>query len=744
MKPDMKDAEQQNKPDLKKDSNGRLELTEENYKTIFENSAVAITVTDRDEKIVSWNKFTESLLGMNGDDLYMKPVKSLYPEEEWQRIRQQNVRQKGMQHHFETKVIRKDRQILDVAISLSVLKGKDGAIHGSIGIIADISEQKRAAEALQRTKELFEKTFNSQRDAIFIMDAKIPPVIIDCNKASTKIFGYSHEEMMGRTPSFLHVDEATEREFQKQLYPSVKKCGFLHLPEFQMKRADGTIFPTEHTVVPLKNDAGERIGWISLVQDITERKQAEEALRRSEGLSRGMLEIAATGIYLLNHGRFIYVNRLMEEILGYTSSELIGTEAADYIHPEDREAARAKAVEALKGQNNLPYEFRIVRKDLDIIWVSERVKTIEYEGNHAILGTLFDVTERKRAEALSQERTKQIETMFSISTAAGQTLNLTDLLEVVLQKMFEAIPMKSGGIFLVDKQTSELVLKAQRGFSSDFARRVAKMKIGKGFAGRVAQSGKLAIAGNLSTDRRFDPVFLDGEELQSICSVPIMAKDEILGVISVGSHNSRRFHEREIRLLDSIAAQIGIAIENAQLYEKTVEMAFNDDVTILYNRRYFLEELERELARALRKRTPLSLLMMDMDGLKSINDRFGHDQGAAFLKELGSIIKTNTRASDVAARFGGDEFVLLAAETDTKEAVEIAERLRLETKSYSTEIDGWEVGMSISIGVATFPEHASDSEALLKRADEALYEAKRAGKNQTCVAKPVASPKPAT
>jgi diguanylate cyclase (GGDEF)-like protein/PAS domain S-box-containing protein len=738
----MKDAELQNKPYSKKDSNGRLELTEDNYRTIFENSAVAITVTNQDEKIVSWNRFTETLLGMNGDDLYMMPVKSLYPEEEWQKIRQQNVRQKGMQHHFETKIIRKDRQIIDVAISLSVLKGKDGAIHGSIGIIADISEQKRAAEALQRSKELFEKTFNSQPNAIFILDAQIPPVILDCNKASTEIFGYSREEMLGRTTTFLHVDEAALREFQKQLFPSIKKSGFLHLPEFHMKRSDGTVFPTENTVVPLKNDAGERIGWISLVQDITERKQSEEALRRSEGLSRGMLEIATTGIYLLNRGRFVYVNRLMEEMLGYTSSELIGTEAADYIHPEDREAVRARAIEALKGQNNLPHEFRVVRKDLDIIWVSGRVKSIEYEGNHATLGTLIDITERKMAEALSQERTKQIETMFSISTAAGQTLNLTELLEVVLQKVFEVIPVKSGGIFLVDKQSNELVLKTQRGFSSDFAQRVSRMKIGKGFAGRVAQSGKLAIVGNLSTDRRFDPVFLDGEGLQSICSVPIMAKDEILGVISVGSHNSRRFHEREIRLLSSIATQIGIAIENAQLYEKTVEMAFNDDVTVLYNRRYFLEELERDLARARRKGTPLSLLMMDMDGLKSINDRFGHDRGAAFIKELGNIIKANTRASDVAARFGGDEFVLLAAETDTDEAVEIAERLRLETSSYSTQIEGWEVGMSISVGVATFPKHASESEGLIKRADQAMYEAKRAGKNRTCVAKPIASPDP--
>jgi PAS domain S-box-containing protein len=92
-------------------------FTEENYRIIFENSAVAITVTDENENLVSWNSHAAALLGMNDDDLYMKPIRSIYPEEEWKRIRSQNVRQKGMQHHIETQMIKKDRQIIDVDLS---------------------------------------------------------------------------------------------------------------------------------------------------------------------------------------------------------------------------------------------------------------------------------------------------------------------------------------------------------------------------------------------------------------------------------------------------------------------------------------------------------------------------------------------------------------------------------------------------------------------------------------------------
>ena len=129
-------------------------LAEEKYRTIFENSAVAITLVDKQERLISWNKFTEGFLGMGKDDLYLKPVSSFYPTREWERIRAHNVRQKGMQHHLETVMIKKDGTLIDVDISLSILKNTDGETTGSIGVIRDITERKRAEEELKETMEL--------------------------------------------------------------------------------------------------------------------------------------------------------------------------------------------------------------------------------------------------------------------------------------------------------------------------------------------------------------------------------------------------------------------------------------------------------------------------------------------------------------------------------------------------------------------------------------------------------------
>jgi len=152
----------------------------------------------------------------------------------------------------------------------------------------ELAERKQAEEALRESKELFEKTFNSQRDAIFILDGKNPPAIIACNLAAEGIFGYTRQELLGHTTAFLHSDEASLRKFQAYLYPAIEKNGFFYLPEFKMKRKDGTVFPTEHNIAELKDQEGKRIGWVSLVRDITERKRAEEELKQSQNQLRDL------------------------------------------------------------------------------------------------------------------------------------------------------------------------------------------------------------------------------------------------------------------------------------------------------------------------------------------------------------------------------------------------------------------------------------------------------------------------
>jgi PAS domain S-box-containing protein len=131
-----------------------LQITEERYRTIFENSAVAITMANENEQLISWNKFTENLLGFTKQDLYLKPIRSLYPVGEWEKIRTHDVRQKGMQHHLETKMAKKDGEVIDVDVSLSILKDPDGNITGSIGVIRDITERKEAERKIKEAMDL--------------------------------------------------------------------------------------------------------------------------------------------------------------------------------------------------------------------------------------------------------------------------------------------------------------------------------------------------------------------------------------------------------------------------------------------------------------------------------------------------------------------------------------------------------------------------------------------------------------
>jgi len=400
-----------------------VRLTKDNYRAIFENSAVAITVTDANERIVSWNGFAEVLLGMDGNDLHMKPVESLYPGHEWRRIRSQNVRRKGMQHHIETRVIRKDQNVIDVDLSVTVLRAPDGQITGSIGIMADVTDRKKTELALRESEERLRALIENAPDSITTYD--FDGIILGSNKKGEELLGYTRGEMIGKSMFDLGL---IPEEYVAKTSHALERAisGVESKPfEFELVRKDGSRITAEVTTI-----ASERAGKAEIIcisRDITERKQAEEALRRSEELARGMIETAATGMYLMEDGRFTYVNRLMEEISGRTSDELVGTQSITYVHPADREMVRSRAIECLEGRSVLPYEFRAIRKDLEIIWVSERVVSVEFGGKLAVLGTLTDITERKRAEAASRADARRTETLLNIGSAVGRTLSVADL-----------------------------------------------------------------------------------------------------------------------------------------------------------------------------------------------------------------------------------------------------------------------------------------------------------------------------
>ncbi len=217
----------------------------------------------------------------------------------------------------------------------------------------------------------------------------------------------------------------------------------------------------------------------------------------------------------------------------------------------------------------------------------------------------------------------------------------------------------------------------------------------------------------------------------SLCA-PLVTQNETLGVLYLYAHNpAARFSEATEHFVGTVAEQLALALSNLRLRESLLQQSIRDPLTGLFNRRHLEETLDLELHRAARREEPISAVMFDVDHFKRYNDLHGHDAGDAVLRALGGLVQRYIRAGDVACRYGGEEFLLLQPGMSAHDALVRAETLRQAVSLLSLEHNGVALdNITVSLGIATYPEHALGRAALLKRADEALYEAKRAGRNR--------------
>jgi diguanylate cyclase (GGDEF)-like protein len=237
---------------------------------------------------------------------------------------------------------------------------------------------------------------------------------------------------------------------------------------------------------------------------------------------------------------------------------------------------------------------------------------------------------------------------------------------------------------------------------------------------------------DLDKQELYDPSFLRKQGLKSGLLVPLVLRERVLGVLFLQDcKEPRPWSIDDISLIGSLADQVSVAIENAELHLEKERQAVTDGLTGIANRRGFNDGFAREFERAWRYRQPLSLVLIDLDFLKVINDTFGHQMGDEAIKQIGWLLKQSSRAVDIAARFGGDEFCLLLPNTDLAMAEQLSERLLKLISEVHIEGPGH---ISASFGISSYPAHADDPDALFRLADEALYEAKQAGRNVVKVA----------
>lgn len=344
--------------------------------------------------------------------------------------------------------------------------------------------------------------------------------------------------------------------------------------------------------------------------------------------------------------------------------------------------------------------------------------------------------ERREIERLNKaldRKVAELSTLYEIGKSIHSTLELDKLLNAILEMVSVAMHLKSTAILLSDETSGKLRFMMSRGFPADIG--AMSFDLGEDGVGWVAKEGKPLLLMDAGKDERF--AFFKGRktDISSFISVPLMSKGWVMGVLCATDPLNNAFSEDDLRLFAAVAGQISVAIDNARLYEETKKLAITDGLTELFTPRTFHQSLMSEVDRARRYGESLSLLMMDVDNFKAHNDEFGHPSGDEALKLIAKILKKNSRSSDIVARYGGEEFATILINAGKDDALMVAERIRrdVDAQEFPGNEDKPKVCKTISIGLAVFPKDAGDKAGLVQKADEALYAAKKGGRNRVCV-----------
>jgi diguanylate cyclase (GGDEF)-like protein len=222
--------------------------------------------------------------------------------------------------------------------------------------------------------------------------------------------------------------------------------------------------------------------------------------------------------------------------------------------------------------------------------------------------------------------------------------------------------------------------------------------------------------------------------LKSHLTLPLTIEEKIIGCISLNSDQPNAFDAQDLQFLSVIGYQMAASLKHFQRFSSIKNIAIYDTLTNLYNRRYFEERLEVEAQKSFFSDTSLSLVMVDIDHFKRVNDTFGHTEGDRVLCEIASLLKTSVRKKDTVARYGGEEFILILPEAGLEESSMISERIRRLVENTPFEVGQAQINLTVSLGISNFPSHqARTKEELIKMADLALYDAKRGGRNRVSI-----------
>ena len=721
------------------------------FQEILSSASDAILSMDETQRIILFNKQAEAIFGYQPQEVIKKPLNLLLPDrfreshvEHVKGFTTEDVTRRYMSQRPELIGLRKNGEEFPVEITISKSKVDGKMIFTAI--VRDITERKQAEDALQLVMKGTSSVVGEQffRSLVRYMAAAMKvrwafiSQLADAGGKRIRIMafwaGTSYIENFEYSSQGTPCENVIGKAFC--YYPNDVQRLF---PKDAWLREEGV---ESYLALPLFDSAGNALGHLGVMHDRPmkgvssaesilkifaaravaelERKQAEEKIN---SLARFPNENPHPVLRVAKDGTILYANTASLPLLETWSSQ-IGQPLPDYW--------RQFILDVLNSGKSNNVEVECNSRILTLVFAP--VVSSDYVNLYGM-----DITERKLAEEVLHQKTAFIQLLQEIAVAANESLTIENAMQVALDKLCAHTGWPVGHVYLLaDDNTGELVPSTiwhlEGGKRFETFRKVTeatRFDRGVGLPGRVLASGKPAWIIDVTKDPNFPRAKLALKiGVKAGFAFPVLIGKEVVAVLEFFSQEAIEPDNSLLEVIAHIGTQLGRVIERKRAEESVQHMAYYDPMTDLPNRTLLHRHLQEAILAGQRENKSVALILMDLDQFKDINDTLGHQRGDILLKEISSRLQNAMFQRDMVARLGGDEFAVLLPLAESGHASLVAEKV-VKILEPPFLIEGISIAVEASIGIALFPDHSTDAEGLIRRADVAMYIAKHAKQGVT-------------
>jgi len=570
---------------------------------------------------------------------------------------------------------------------------------GTVRRIAESSIEKR-----------FQHLFGNMADAAYLIESS-SGYILACNDAAENQTGYSRDELIAKNIGEdlqIQDPDISAAAVTKEI---VARKGVRFIDRKQRK--NGTSYWDEVVLIPFRSQVGGV--HVSINRDITDRVEKEETLRESETRYRGIFESTSDAVLVFDKdGVIVEANPSAYRMYGYEPGELIGLRATEIIHP-DYFHGFSNFRTAIDESGHFLSRSINLRKDGSPFDIELHGGRFSFQGNPHLLAIVRDIQARLKAEQSLEAARLKVEHLHEAASRLAESEEEEDVYRLTVEAAQEILEFSLCSLDIAEE--GKLVVKAMSKEVPPVAEQETDLDK-ESVASTTYHTGQTVVFGSLDEVPEARPT---RPNLKSGISTPIGS----FGVFQVASLEADAFSDQDVHLLELLLGHTAQAIERIRLQDELVRQANHDPLTGAYNRRYFNQVIEQELARSRRYARSIGFLMIDVNRFKELNDRFGHQTGDEVLKSVADLLRDEVRESDLVVRYGGDEFLIVLMETD-EDCETIKDRIvaAVAKRNETNELVPFPV--TLSIGDANWnPSENLSIEAVLAEADRSMYAVKR-------------------